>query len=141
MQRSKWLAATVLLGTFVVGAAFGFSADHVLHVERTQGCRPDARAYWDRVARDWKLTQAQRVVLDSLMDVQHRQIAALFLPFRHRMDSLSMLAQHISDSTQAELRVILTPEQREKLDVMRAEARRRAAERRACRDQEMAKIR
>jgi Spy/CpxP family protein refolding chaperone len=75
------------------------------------------------------------------MDVQHRKIAALFLPVRPRMDSLSRLAQSISDTTQAELRVILTPEQREKMDAMRVEARRHAAERRACRDQEMAKIR
>jgi len=76
-----------------------------------------------------------------LMDVQHRKIAALFLPFRPKMDSLSEIAQHISDSTQAELRIVLTPEQRVKMDAMRVEARRHAAERRACRDQEMAKIR
>ena len=142
MQRSQWLAGIVLTGAFIVGGALGFSADHVLHVEREQECHPsDARAYWDRVASDWKLTPEQRTVLDSMMDVQHHKIAALFMPFRPKMDSLSEVAQHISDSTQAQLRVILTPEQRRKMDAMRIEARRRKAERHACRDQEMAKIR
>lgn len=142
MQRSQWLAALVLLSAFVIGGALGFSADHVLHVDQAQGCHPsDTRAYWDRIAKDWKLTPAQRVVIDSLMETQHQQIGALYKPFRQRMDSLSLIAQRISDSTQAQLRVILTPEQRVKMEAMRVEARRRAAQRRACRDLEMAKIR
>jgi Spy/CpxP family protein refolding chaperone len=142
VHRSQWLAALVLLGAFVIGGALGFSADHVLHVEQAQGCHPsDARAYWDRIARDWTLTAEQRVIIDSLMETQHQQISALYKPFRQHMDSLSVIAQGISDSTQAQLRVILTPEQRVKMDAMRVEARRRAAQHRACRDQEMAKIR
>jgi Spy/CpxP family protein refolding chaperone len=131
-----------LLGAFLIGGALGFSADHILHVERGQGCHPtDTREYWDRIAKDWKVTPAQRVIIDSLMEMQHQKIAALYTPFRQRMDSLSVIAQGISDSTQAQLRVILTPEQRVKMDAMRVEARRRATQRRACRDQEMGKIR
>lgn len=142
MQRSQWLAAFVLLSAFVIGGALGFSADHVLHVDREQGCHPsDAREYWDRIARDWKLTPAQRVVIDSLMENQHQKIAALYQPYRQHMDSLSVIAQEIGDSTQAQLRVILTPAQRVKMEAMRVEARRRAAQHRACRDQEMGKIR
>ena len=113
MQRSQWLAAAVLVGAFLVGGTLGFSADHLLHVESAQGCHPsDTRAYWDRVGEEWNLTPEQRVILDSLMDVQHREIAALFAPIRRQADSLSRIAQQISDSTQARLRVILTPEQR-----------------------------
>lgn len=107
-----------------------------------QGCRPnEARTYWDRIAREWKLTGAQRAVIDSLMDVQHREIAALYRPVRPHMDSLAVRARLISDSTQAQLRLILTPEQQRKMDAMRTEARRRMEAHRACRDQEMAKIR
>ena len=142
MQRPQWLAALVLLGAFVIGGALGFSADHVLHVEREQGCHPtDVREYWDRIAKEWKLTPAQRVVIDSLMETQHQKIAALYQPYRQHMDSLAIIAQAIGDSSQAQLRVILTPAQRVKMEAMRAEARRRAAQRRTCRDQEMGKIR
>ena len=142
MQRSQWLAGVVLLGAFVIGGALGFSTDHILHVQAGQGCHPrGAQEYWDRIAKDWKLTPSQRVVIDSLMEAQHKQIAALYTPFRPKMDSLSTIAQTISDSTLAQLRGILTPEQQVKMNEMRAEARRRAAEHRACRDQEMGKIR
>jgi len=142
VQRSQWRAALILLGAFLIGGALGFSADHLLHVQRSHGCRAsDAHAYWDRIAKEWKLTPAQRVVIDSLMDMQHRKISALYAPARPGMDSLAARARDISDSTQAEMRVILTPEQRRKLDAMRVEARRKATERRACREQEAGTIR
>jgi Spy/CpxP family protein refolding chaperone len=142
VQRSQWLAGGVLLGAFLIGGALGFSTDHILHVEETQGCHVrDSHEYWDRVAKDWKLTPTQRGVIDSLMETQHQKISALYTPFRQRMDSLSVIAQAISDSTQTQLRVILTPEQRVQMDAMRVEARRRAAQRRTCRDQEMGTIR
>lgn len=141
MQRSKWLAALILGGAFVAGGVLGVATDRAMRVEH-QECRPnEARAYWDRIGRDWKLTAAQRAVIDSLMDVQHREIAALYRPVRPHMDSLAARARAISDSTQARLRVILTPEQQRKMDEMRTEARRRMEARHACRDQEMAKIR
>ena len=141
MQRSKWLAALILGGAFVVGGVLGVAADRAVRVEH-QECRPhEARAYWDRIAREWKLTATQRAIIDSLMDVQHRKISALYHPVRPHMDSLAARARLISDSTQAQLRLILTPGQQQKLDAMRTEARRRMEARRACRDQEMAKIR
>lgn len=131
-----------MLGAFLIGGVLGFSTDHMLHVREAQGCHPrGAQEYWDRIAKEWKLTPAQRVVIDSLMELQHQRILALYMPVRPRMDSLAKVAETISDSTQARLRVILTPEQRVKMDAMRVEARRRAAAHRACRDQEMGKIR
>lgn len=141
MQRSQWLAALILGGAFAAGGVLGVAADRALRVEHQECRRDEARAYWDRIAREWKLTAEQRVVIDSLMDVQHRRIAALYHPIRPHMDSLAARARLISDSTQARLRLILTPEQQRKMDAMRIEARRRMAARRACRDQELAKIR
>jgi Spy/CpxP family protein refolding chaperone len=75
------------------------------------------------------------------MDAQRRKISALYKPLRPTMDSVNAQARAVSDSTLAQLRLVLTPEQQKKLDAMRADMRRREAERRARRDEELAKIR
>ncbi|MEO6778616.1 MAG: hypothetical protein ABI194_04115, partial [Gemmatimonadaceae bacterium] len=91
----------------------------------------DSRAFWDRTAADWGLTPAQRTVVDSLMDAQRKKMSALYKPLRPTMDSVDALARNISDSTQDQLRRVLTPDQQRKLDAMRAAMRKRDAERRA----------
>lgn len=140
MQQPKLVAALVILGAFLAGGAIGVAADRALRADTHQ--RPsDSRSYWDRIGREWGLSGAQRRVIDSLMDAQRHKIAAIYAPLHPTLDSANARAHAVSDSTLAQLRLVLTPEQRVKLDAMRAEVRRWEAERRAHRDEDLAKIR
>jgi Spy/CpxP family protein refolding chaperone len=65
------------------------------------------------------------------MDAQHKKMSALYKPLRPTIDSVDVIARAISDSTQEQLRRVLTPDQQKKLDALRAEMRQRDAERRA----------
>lgn len=140
MQRSKLVAALVVLGVLIAGVALGVAGDRVVYEARHEHAA-DARAYWDRIGKEWGLTTAQRQVIDSLMDAQRERITAIYAPLRPRLDSAYARARTVSDSTQAHLRLVLTPEQRDKLDAMRADVRRREAAYRARRDEDLAKIR
>lgn len=135
MKQSKGVAVALLIGAFLAGGALGFAADRAIGSEDQPGGKS---AYWDRIAREWQLTPQQRLVIDSLMDAQHRQISALYRPIRPTIDSIKVLERAISDSTAERMRGILTPAQRVKMDAMRAERRRHDAEEKAQRDREEA---
>ncbi|MDQ2889234.1 MAG: hypothetical protein M3R65_01595 [Gemmatimonadota bacterium] len=135
MQQTKLVAALVVMGAFVAGAAIGVAGDRALRPGARSGGPVDSRTFWDRTAADWGLTPAQRKVVDSLMDAQHTKMTALYLPLRPRMDSIDAIARQISDSTQNQLRLVLTPDQQLKLDALRAEMRKRDSARRARRMQ------
>ncbi|HEV2643688.1 MAG TPA: hypothetical protein VGT98_13315 [Candidatus Elarobacter sp.] len=141
MQRPKLIAALVVLGAFLAGGVIGIAADRAMRANDHGYRSVDSRTYWDRIGSEWGLTSAQRTVIDSLMDAQRRKISALYRPLRPVMDSVNAQARAVGDSTQAQLRLVLTPAQQKKLDAMRAEMRRHEAERRARRDEELAKIR
>lgn len=138
MKQSKSLALVLLTVAFIAGGVLGFAAARVTGSERESR---GPRAYWDRIAKEWELTPQQRVVIDSLMDAQHRQIAALYRPIRPSIDSIKVLERAVSDSTAERMRAILTPAQRVKMDAMRAERRRHAAKERAQRAQDEAQRR
>ena len=140
MQRPKLLAALVVLGVLIAGIALGVAGDRVVCDSRHERA-PDSRAYWDRIGKEWGLTPAQRQVIDSLMDAQREKITAIYAPLRPPLDSANARSHQVSDSTMAHLRLVLNPEQREKLDAMRADVRRREAAHRARRDEDLAKIR
>jgi Spy/CpxP family protein refolding chaperone len=131
MQQTKLVAALVVIGAFVAGGAIGVSADRALAPDSRTGGSVDSRTFWDRTATEWGLTPAQRKVVDSLMDEQHKKMWTLYQPLRPTLDSVDALARVISDSTQNHLRLVLNPEQQKKLDALRTEMRRRDAERRA----------
>lgn len=131
MQQTKLAAALVIIGAFVAGAAIGVAGDRALRSPAPVGGPVDSRTFWDRTAADWGLTLTQRKVVDSLMDAQHKKMSALYKPLRPTMDSVDALARIVSDSTQDQLRLILTPDQQKKLDALRAEMRKRDADRRA----------
>jgi Spy/CpxP family protein refolding chaperone len=133
MQRSKGLAALLLIAALIVGGAIGFSLHRFIH--RPPACPPSPRGYWNHLAHEWELTPQQRVKIDSLLDMQHKKIAALFDPTVRQMDSLRTIMRAISDSTQEQMRLILTPEQRQKLDALHRDMRRRDSIMRACRPQ------
>lgn len=130
MERSKGYAVMFLLGAFVAGGALGFTADRVMdtkHGREMRGPRP----YRQRMADELKLTPAQQASVDSLIEQKHRQIVTLYKPVKPQLDSIALQARTVSDSTHAQIKRLLNPDQQVKFDEMRAAARRELAERRA----------
>ena len=129
MERSKGYALMFLLGAFLTGGALGFTADRVIGGGHNRGMRGQ-RAYRQRMAEELKLTREQQVSIDSLMEQKHRQIVALYKPVRPQLDSIAGVARVVSDSTHAQIKRLLNPDQQAKLDRMRDAARHELADRR-----------
>jgi hypothetical protein len=129
MDRTKGYALIFLLGAFLAGGALGFSAERAMHADRGRDLR-SPRAYRQRMAEELKLTPQQQASVDSLIEQKHRQIIALYKPVKPQLDSIALLAHVVSDSTHAQIKRLLNPDQQVKLDKMRAAARRDLAERR-----------
>lgn len=92
MHGSRHLALMFLFGALLIGGALGFSATRVL--ERERGCgRKDARGMRESLARDLQLTAAQRVAIDTILDVKHREMSAIMAPVRPRLDAVSDTAR------------------------------------------------
>ena len=126
MQRSKYLALLLLLGTATASYAAGFTSERVIGRDRMQNCgrAGDQRAMRARLGDELSLSAEQRATLDRILDERHRQMSVLLAPLRPRMDS-------ISEATRTQIRVMLAPEQQVKFDRFHEEqARARAAERR-----------
>jgi Spy/CpxP family protein refolding chaperone len=128
MERSKGYALMFLLGAFVAGGALGFTADHVIDAKHGRDRGP--RAYRQRMVDELKLTPKQQTSVDSLIEQKHRQIVALYKPVKPQLDSIAILAREVSDSTHAQIKKLLDPEQQQKLDRMRAAARKELSDRR-----------
>ena len=128
MERSKGYAMMFLLGAFVAGGALGFTADRVMDAKHGRERGP--RAYRQRMAEELKLTPAQQASVDSLIEQKHRQIVTLYKPVKPQLDSIAVQARVVSDSTHAQIKRLLNPDQQTKLDRMRTAARRELAERR-----------
>ena len=129
MERSKGYALMFLLGAFLAGGALGFSADRAIRAGHGREMR-SSRAYRQRMAEDLKLTPQQQRSIDSLIEQKHRQIVALYKPYKSQLDSIAVVARVVSDSTHAQIKRLLNPDQQARLDKMRAAARRELAERR-----------
>ena len=129
MERSKGYALMFLLGAFVTGGALGFTADRVIGAGHNREMR-GPRAYRQKIAEELKLTREQQVSIDSLMEQKHRQIVALYKPVRPQLDSIAVVARVVSDSTHAQIKRLLNPDQQAKLDRMRLSARKELADRR-----------
>jgi Spy/CpxP family protein refolding chaperone len=136
MERSKGYALMFLLGAFITGGALGFTVDRVMGGDHERGRRGGggggggSASYRARMARELELTPVQQVSIDSLMDQKQRQIVGLYSPVQPQLDSLALAARVISDSTHAQIKRLLNPEQQTKLDKMRADSRRDLAKRR-----------
>jgi len=128
MEKSKGYAMMFLLGAFVAGGALGFTADRVM--DSRHGHERGSRAYRQRMAEELKLTPQQQASVDSLIEQKHRQIVTLYKPVKPQLDSIAVLARVVSDSTHAQIKRLLNPEQQQKLDKMRAAARKELNERR-----------
>ena len=119
MQRSKQQALLFLLGAVLVGGALGFSADRMFTSDKPRNWSPRQRMY-----DDLGLTPAQRSTMDSLLDERNCQISAVMKPVRPHLDS-------IRKSAHEQVLQILSPDQREKLELRVKEMEKRDAERRA----------
>jgi Spy/CpxP family protein refolding chaperone len=77
--------------------------------------RPQPHAEWvtNRLTDQLGLTAAQRVLVDSIVTRRMAERRDLMAPIRERM-------RQLLDSTRADVEAVLTPEQRAKLDKLRA---------------------
>jgi Spy/CpxP family protein refolding chaperone len=116
-----------LLGAFIAGGAVGVIADREIGVSRHGHGRGDFR---QRMAEDLQLTPAQNTAIDSLMLARHRQIVTLFKTVKPQLDSIGAEARAVSDSTNEQIKRLLSPEQQAKFDKMREAARRDLAKER-----------
>ena len=123
MQKSKGVALTFLLGAFLAGGALGFTASRLVSPDKR--CRGEASEGWKRMNEELNLTPAQRTAVDSLMEQRRHQMRELYKPLRPQLDSLSRIGRRIGDSTHAQVRRLLTPEQQTKWDAMRERARKK----------------
>ena len=112
MQRSKQQALMFLLGAVLVGGVLGFSADRVF-ADKPEHWAPRVRMY-----EDLGLSEAQRAAMDSLLDARNCQIGAVMKPVTPQLDSIKKAAHQ-------QVLQILTPEQRQKFELRRAEMQRR----------------
>lgn len=129
MERSKGYALMFLLGAFITGGALGFTADRVIGGGHNREMR-GPRASRQKMAEELKLTPQQQASVDSLMEQKRNQIVALYKPVQPQLDSIAVAARVVSDSTHAQIKRLLNPEQQVKLDRMRAAGKRDLGERR-----------
>jgi Spy/CpxP family protein refolding chaperone len=128
-RRTRLLAIGVLAATFATGMLAGTAADQAL---AARGPAPAPKAGWQceggpggktrAILDQLRLTPEQRTRIDAVMERRRAQADAFWASEGPRMRS-------IVDSTRAEVRAILTPEQRAEYDRIREQHRaaRRAA--------------
>lgn len=109
MTRPKSVALALLLGALLVGGLLGFTADRLVLRDRICDKCWDQRRLRTRLAEDLALTEAQRVAVDSILDLRNRRIEEVVAPVRPRMDSLMGEARD-------DIRTLLTPAQRAKFE-------------------------
>jgi len=131
MERSKGYALMFLLGAFLTGAALGFTADRVIGGAGRGRQMHSPAAYRQKMAEELKLTPQQQASIDSLMEQKKRQIVALYRPVKPQLDSIAVSARIVSDSTHAQIKRLLDPEQQARLEKMRSAARHDLAKRRS----------
>ena len=107
MQRPKQQAIAFLLGALLVGGVVGFASDRMLRKD-DMSLASRRKALYD----DLDLQQVQRAAMDSLFDARNCQYEAVFKPIQPTLDS-------IKAATRLQMHVILSPEQRARLDARR----------------------
>jgi Spy/CpxP family protein refolding chaperone len=111
-RSPRLIGAALLLAAFIAGAAVGFAFDRVV--------RPEPRlktfvvADMSRVLDRLELTSQQRAQADSMLQRRAPTTERMMLDVADQLRGLS-------DSVDAELRSILTPQQRARLDSLRGE--------------------
>ncbi|HEX2191503.1 MAG TPA: hypothetical protein VHG51_21505 [Longimicrobiaceae bacterium] len=133
-SRARLLGIALLVATFAAGLLAGAAFDRTLAAREPE---PPQEAGWDCRGHGAKtsmildrldLTPEQRTRVDAVMERRRAQADSFWEREGPRMRA-------IVDSTRAEVRAILTPEQRAEYDRLREEHR---AARRAARERERA---
>lgn len=110
MQQSKNLAIAFLLGAVVVGGALGFSADRMMLRDRIAP-KLSGRA---KLAAQLNLDSTQRTRLDSILDDRRHRWDLVLAPVQPALDS-------IKHNAREQIRLMLTPAQREEFERVLAE--------------------
>jgi len=109
IQRTKAQAIFFLLGAVLVGGALGFTANRA--IERRDMLPKDQRSSRTQLADRLQLDNAQRRMVDSVLDRRNEEMKVLLEPVRPRLDSLRFAARAV-------IRVRLTPAQQAAWDAM-----------------------
>jgi Spy/CpxP family protein refolding chaperone len=127
-MRGRYLGVLLLMVTFVAGALVGAAANRVLEARPvgTLASAPSSAGCADRdpdIFASLSLTPGQREQVDEVLARRREQADALWKESGPRLSELM-------DSTRAEIRVVLTAEQRAEYDRLLAERRERHEKRR-----------
>ena len=121
--RSRLALVALLIAVFVSGGLAGAAGDRLLHADEALERRH--RGYgkhhgMERLLDELELSQEQRAEIERVLDRHRPRVEAIWDSCKPRMSA------HI-DSTNAEIRALLTPEQRDTFDgqLREREARRR----------------
>jgi hypothetical protein len=108
MQRPKQQALAFLLGAVLVGGVVGFVSGRVTTQRDESTIASRRKAMYD----DLGLETKQRSAMDSLLDDSNCQLDALFKPLQPALDSIKL-------ARRAQINLILTPDQRARLEIRR----------------------
>ena len=108
MNQSKHVAIAFLFGAVLVGGALGFTADRMLTRDR----RGDRSL--DMLDQRLNLSDEQRARFDSILDDRRRQLTLVYESIEPKMDS-------IRHNARAQMRQVLSAEQRAEFEIFLAE--------------------
>jgi Spy/CpxP family protein refolding chaperone len=126
-MKGRYLGILLLMVTFVAGALVGAAANRVLEARpaTAAAARPDSAGCVQRdqdIFARLDLTPSQRERIDEILARRREQADIFWQQAGPRLHELM-------DSTRAEIRMVLTPEQRAEYDRHRAERRSRQEQR------------
>lgn len=110
MKAQKNVALAFLLGAFITGGALGFSANRYMERDKVcvvRGENPLVEIMSSRL----QLTAAQRVQMDSILDLRSHQYRKAMAPLRPQLDSIKLQARD-------HMRAVLDERQRAEFEAM-----------------------
>jgi hypothetical protein len=123
VRRTQLLASGLLVVVFAVGCLVGAATDRVLNARepnepapsKSQGKHRDEKPHHSmidaRMLNEISLTSAQRLVIDSILDIREREAKKLWREWVPRFNAMM-------EQTRGQVRKQLTPDQVKQLDVL-----------------------
>ena len=102
--RPKSLAMMFMLGAFLTGGAVGFAAERA--VAKPVVLLSDEKSVREELARELRLTEEQKVVMDSAWDWRRARNREIMAVVRPSLDS-------VRDSARVRMMAVLSEEQKE----------------------------
>lgn len=104
-----------ILGAFLIGGAVGFAADRVVSPPRPDVFNESTMV--DELARELKLSPAQRVVIDSVWDWRRKQSREIMKTVRPTLDAVRdsarvLMMNTLDDTQKTAFRALLERNQR-----------------------------